>query len=70
MAPVEQYARTEYVQDFLAGQSDEAATDRMSARVAQYLDLDPRLVRQMAGHVPADVFLRKSRRDEGKIGSC
>jgi hypothetical protein len=24
----------------------------------------------MAGHVPADVFLRKSRRDEGKIGSC
>jgi carboxypeptidase C (cathepsin A) len=69
MAPIELYARTEFVEDFLAGQQDKAATDRMSARVAGYLDLDPKLVRQLAGRVPADVFLRESRRNEGKIGS-
>jgi carboxypeptidase C (cathepsin A) len=69
MAPIEEYARTEFAEDFLAGQGNKAATDRMSARVAQYLDLDPKLVRRLAGRVPAEVFVRESRRDEGKIGS-
>ena len=41
----------------------------MSARVAEYIDLDPKLVRQMAGRVPVEVFLRESRRGEEKIGS-
>src|SRR6202789_332732 len=69
MAPVETYAQTEFVEDFFAGQRNKAATERMSARVTQYLGLDPALVRRLAGRVPPDVFLRENRRDEGKIGS-
>jgi carboxypeptidase C (cathepsin A) len=69
MAPVETYAQTEFVEDFFAGQRNKAATERMSARVTEYLGLDPALVRRLAGRVPPDVFLRENRRDEGKIGS-
>ena len=69
MAPIEAYAQTEFVEDFFAGQRNKAATERISARVTQYLGLDPILVRRLAGRVPPDVFLRESRRDEGKIGS-
>jgi carboxypeptidase C (cathepsin A) len=69
MAPIETYARTEFVEDFFAGQHDKAALERMSAKVAQYVGLDPQLVRRFAGRVPIDVFLRESHRDEGKIGS-
>jgi carboxypeptidase C (cathepsin A) len=69
MAPIELYAQTEFVEDFFAGQRDKAATDRLSSRVAHYLNLDPKLVRRLIGRVPAEVFLRESRRDEGKIGS-
>ena len=69
MAPIETYAQTEFVEDFFAGQRNKAATERMSAKVTQYLGLDPALVRRLAGRVPPDVFLRENRRDEGKIGS-
>jgi carboxypeptidase C (cathepsin A) len=69
MAPIETYVRTEFVQDFFAGQRDKAAVERMSARVTQYLGLDPQLVRRLDGLVPPEVFLREARRDEGKIGS-
>jgi carboxypeptidase C (cathepsin A) len=69
MAPVELYARTEFVQDFFAGQRDKAAVERVSAKVAEYLNLDPKLVRRLDGRIPLDVFLRESHREEGKIGS-
>jgi carboxypeptidase C (cathepsin A) len=69
MAPVELYARTEFVRDFLAGQRDAAAVERVSARVAEYLKLDPKLVRRLDGRVPIEVFLRESTHDQGKIGS-
>lgn len=69
MAPIEHYVSHEFLQDFMAGQADQAATERLSTQVAQYLDLDPALVRRLAGRVPVDLFLRESRRDEGKIGS-
>jgi carboxypeptidase C (cathepsin A) len=69
MEPVETYVRTEFVQDFFAGQRDKAAAERMSAKVTQYLGLDPQLVRRLDGRVPIDVFLRENHRDEGKVGS-
>jgi carboxypeptidase C (cathepsin A) len=69
MAPVELYVRTAYVTDFLAGQRDEAAANRMSTQVAQWLGLDPKTVRRLVGRVPPEVFIRESRRDEGKISS-
>lgn len=69
MAPVEQYIRTEYVQDFLAGPQDKAATDRLSAKVAELTGLDPALVRRMDGRVDIPTYLREIHRDQGLVGS-
>ena len=69
MGPVEDYARTQFVTDFFAGIKDKAATDRLSARVAELTGLDPVLVRRMNGRVDLDTFLRESRRDQNLIGS-
>jgi carboxypeptidase C (cathepsin A) len=69
MAPVEQYDRTEFVQDMLAGPADKAATDRLSAKVAELTGLDPTLVRRMDGRVDIATYLREIRRAEGKVGS-
>ncbi len=69
MAPVEQYIRTEYVQDFLAGPQDKAATDRLSAKVAELTGLDPALVRRMDGRVDIPTYLREIHRDKGLVGS-
>jgi carboxypeptidase C (cathepsin A) len=69
MAPIEQYDRTEYVQDFLAGPRDKTATDRLSTRVAALTGLDPVLVRRMNGRVDIATYLREIRRDQGLVGS-
>ena len=69
MAPIELYTRTEFVTDLLAGPADKAATDRLSAKVAELTGLDPRLVRQLNGRIDLGTFLRESRRAEGKVGS-
>ena len=69
MGPVELYDRTQFVQDFLAGPEDKAATDRLSAKVAELTGLDPTLVRRMNGRVDIATYLREIRRGEGKIGS-
>jgi carboxypeptidase C (cathepsin A) len=69
MEPIELYARTEFVTDILAGPADKAATDRLSAKVAQLTGLDPVLVRQLNGRVDTATFLRESRRKEERIGS-
>lgn len=69
MAPVEQYDRTEFVQDFLAGTRDKEATDRLSAKVAELTGLDPTLVRRMNGRVDIGTYLREIRRSQGMIGS-
>jgi carboxypeptidase C (cathepsin A) len=69
MAPVEQYLKTEFVADFLAGPKDKAATDRLSAKVAEITGLDPALVRRMDGRVDIGTYLREIRRDQGLIGS-
>jgi carboxypeptidase C (cathepsin A) len=69
MAPVEHYDRTQFVQDFLAGPADQAATDRLSAKVAELTGLDPTLVRRMDGRVDIATYLREIGRAEGKVGS-
>ncbi len=69
MAPVEQYDRTQFVQDFLAGTRDRQATDRLSAKVAELTGLDPTLVRRMDGRVDIGTYLREIRRSQGMIGS-
>ncbi|GGN56935.1 carboxypeptidase-like protein [Novosphingobium indicum] len=69
MGPVETYVRTQFVQDFLAGPGDKAATDRLSAKVAEFTGLDPALVRRMNGRVDISTYLREIRRDQGLVGS-
>ena len=69
MAEVENYTRTQFVTDFLAGPKDRAATDRLSARVADYTGLDAKFVRRLDGRIDRETYLREIRRDTGQIGS-
>ena len=69
MAEVEQYDRTQFVTDFLAGRSDPQAISRLTARVSEYTGLDPALVKRMDGRVDIDTYLREAHIDEHKIGS-
>jgi carboxypeptidase C (cathepsin A) len=69
MAPIERYARTAFITDFLAGPQDGAATDRLSAEVARLTGLDPTLVRRLDGRVRPQLFIRELHRDEGEVGS-
>lgn len=69
MGPVEDYLRGQFVADFLAGPKDKAATERLSAKVAEFTGLDPALVRRMNGRVDIGTYLREIRRDQGLIGS-
>jgi len=69
MAEVEQYDRTQFVTDFLAGRSDPQAISRLTAKVADYTGLDPALVKRMDGRVDIDTYLREAHIDEHKIGS-
>ncbi len=41
MAPIETYARTDYVTDLMRGIRDKAAVDRLAGKVAAYTGLDP-----------------------------
>lgn len=69
MAEVENYTRTQFVTDFLAGTGNKLATDRLSARVADYTGLDPVLVRRLNGRVDIETYLREIRRNTGQVGS-
>lgn len=69
MSDVENYVRTDFVTDFLKGTADNAATDRLSARVASYTGLDPALVRRLDGRVDIATYLREIRRNTGQVGS-
>ncbi|MXP24733.1 peptidase S10 [Altererythrobacter indicus] len=69
MGPVENYVRTQFVEDFLAGPQDKAATARLSAKVAELTGLDPALVKKMNGRVDIGTYLREIRRDQGLVGS-
>jgi carboxypeptidase C (cathepsin A) len=65
----ERYAATDYLADLMRGESDKAAVERMTARVAQLTGLDPALVRRLAGRIDTRTFLRERTRDRGTIGS-
>ena len=69
VAEVEQYDRTQFVTDFLAGRSDPQAVGRIDAKVAEYTGLDPVLVAKMDGRIDVGTYLREAHRSEGKIGS-
>ena len=69
MAPIETYARTEFVEDVFAGQRDKAATDRLVSRLSEYLDLDPKFIRRLKGHITSREFKDEAYRDQDKVAS-
>jgi carboxypeptidase C (cathepsin A) len=69
MAPVIEYTRGEYVQDFLKGSSDPAATPRLVKKVTELTGLDPTFVKQSGGRLETQAFLREEFRETGKLGS-
>ena len=69
MAPVIQYARSQYAVDLLAGRTDPAGQARMEARVAELTGLDPQFVHRSGGRIETQAYLREKFRTEGKLGS-
>jgi carboxypeptidase C (cathepsin A) len=69
MAEVENYARTDYITDLLKGVRDQAAVDRIVAKVSAYTGLDPVEVRRAGGRIESRAFLRELYRDQGRLGS-
>jgi carboxypeptidase C (cathepsin A) len=69
LADVEQYARGDYMLDYMRGPRDAAAVARMSERVATFTGLDPALVRRLGGRVDKETFLREYDRAHGKVGA-
>jgi carboxypeptidase C (cathepsin A) len=69
MAPIETYARTDYVTDLMRGIRDKAAVDRLAGKVAAYTGLDPVEVRRLGGRIDSRYYLRALYRDDGKLGS-
>ncbi len=69
MSDVENYVRTQYVTDFLAGRSDPGAISRMVQKVSAYTGLDPSVVAKLDGRVDIGTFLREAHRNDKKIGS-
>ena len=69
MAEVETYVRTEFLTDFMAGRTNQAALERIIKRVTAYTGLDEAVVRQMGGRIDSRAFLRELYREQGKIAS-
>ena len=69
LQPVQEYARSEFIVDYLRGPGDAAATGRLISRVTELLGADPALVKSMGGRVDTQTLLRELYRREGKVGS-
>src|SRR6185312_15625045 len=69
LQPVEDYAKGEFIRDYLAGPKDAAATARIEAKMADLFGVDPALSRSMGGRIDTQTLLRELYRREGKVGS-
>ncbi len=69
LQPAIDYARGEFIRDYMAGPRDTAATARVVARITDLLGVDPALARGMGGRVDTQTLLRELYRREGKVGS-
>lgn len=67
LAAVEEYARGEFVTDFLKGRADKQATERLEQKVTALTGLDPDLVRRLDGRIDFVTYLREFRRADGKV---
>jgi len=67
---VEQYAAGDYLRDLMKGSRDAAAVERITARLAPMIGLDPALVRRLAGRIDTGTFQREFYRGRGLVGSA
>ncbi len=63
----EAYAATDYVTDYLKGTKDEEAISRMSARVADLIGLDRRLVARLGARIDPKTFARERTSDPTRV---
>ena len=65
---VEQYALNEFVSGLARlGRMPQPEADALFARVGGLIGLDPKLVAQMHGRVPSDLFVKSLLRDQNKV---
>lgn len=69
LAPVETYARGDFVVDLLKGRKDTEAIARLSERVSKLTGLNKDLVALRAGRISASLFAREFWRDQGRVAS-
>ena len=69
MADVIAYTQGEYATTLLKGRADEAATQKMIAKVTEMTGLDPSFVKYSGGRIETGAYLREAHREEGKLGS-
>jgi carboxypeptidase C (cathepsin A) len=69
LADVEDYAAGDYLRDLMRGPRDQAAVERISAKVAEYTGLDPELVRRLGGRVDSSTFEREFYRRQALVAS-
>jgi len=67
---VETYALGDYLHDFLQGESDQAAIERMAQTVAGLTGLDTETVRKFGGRIDGGTFRREFDREESRIASA
>ncbi len=66
---VEDYARGEFITDYLKGVRDTAATASIVAKMVELTGVDPALAQAMGGRVDTQTLLREVYRRQGKVGS-
>ncbi len=69
MQEVIAYTEGEYATTLIKGRADQAATDRMIARVTEMTGLDPEFVKYSGGRLDTRAYLREVHREQGKLGS-
>ena len=69
MQEVIDYTQTDYLTTLIKGRSDQAAFDKMIAKVTQMTGLDAQFVKYSGGRIETGAYLREVHREEGKLGS-
>jgi carboxypeptidase C (cathepsin A) len=69
MQEVIDYTQGEYATTLLKGRADEAAENKMIARVTEMTGLDPKFVKFSGGRIDTEAYLREVHREQGKLGS-
>jgi carboxypeptidase C (cathepsin A) len=69
MADVIAYTEGEYATTLIKGTADQAATDKMIARVTEMTGLDPEFVKYSGGRLETVAYLREAHREQGKLSS-